>query len=89
MEHKRLSHTDITSNVKVYLLHSMLENTVSNIGIPVGFGLVSCGTCIQQVFVPYISFFHIILNQDIVHAHLRGSINSQSDGAMKRTTQGF
>lgn len=89
MEHKRLSHTDITSNVKVYLLHSMLENTVSNIGIPVGFGLVSCGTCIQQVFVPYISFFRIILNQDIVHAHLRGSINSQSDGAMKRTTQGF
>ena len=37
----------------------------------------------------YISFFCIILNQDIVHAHLRGSINSQSDGAMKRTTQGF
>ena len=40
MEHKRLSHTDITSNVKVYLLHSMLENTVSNIGIPVALGLL-------------------------------------------------
>ena len=40
MEHKRLSHTDITSNVKVYLLHSMLENMVSNIGIPVALGLV-------------------------------------------------
>ena len=57
MEHKRLSHTDITSNVKVYLLHSMLENTVSNIGIPVALGLVVLWYMYSESFCAVHFFF--------------------------------